>query len=598
MIPERQALKHRSFKPSKLKYYAFDLETRKDGSLIEGAIGDLEVQTFFQTIEELIGYMFQLTGKKVIFLAHWADGMEFPHIIQCIRNSSQLREQYDLDPLLSGDRMVQLKIVSRETKKVVIIRDTYALSGTSLAKWARVFGGTYQKSKTIDFDAKEYDPQTDRDYLARDVQLPVACMVNFSQMIYETFQSVPGITAASTAMKAFQASIPHNFIYFRINDLAEDFMRKGYFGGYCHPGHDNHIHRNVVSRDMTGAYGARMKLKFPTGNPTLTTTFREDKQGMWYVEAVCIDADLPIVPYRDQHGLLHWLGQPGDYCHTYCTTEEVLYFRMHGYQINVLEGYYFDRSEYVFRDFIEKCEELEQRGGVYKEIAKEIRNHLYGKFGTRKYVDRVVITDDPKDGYEQMYDVKGRPFDDLFTVREEVDAEYIQPHWAAYVTAYQRLALFDMIFEIGVENCLGADTDSVKMEEKIDEQHTWTSEEYYGSTHIEAEFDEYRSEGPKHYVGVRKRKHILKVKGIPAKYVTQSEIFRHLHRRKGKPLPRITYPSNTKALTMLKSNGTLPLVVERSRTLSTLHSETWEVDNNGLFHVKRNPDTLNRKDVA
>jgi hypothetical protein len=585
-----QALKHSAPKRREYTYYAFDIETKRNGQLIEGAIGNTEFQEFFDSMTRLIEKMEELTGKGVIFLAHWADGMEFPHIIKEIRESPKLRSLYNIEPTLSGDRMVRLVLTNTETKKVIIIHDTYALSGASLADWSSKFGGDYVKTKDIDFDKREYNPVTDREYLRRDIESTYASQVNMADKIWELFGSNVGITAASTAMKAFKVAIKDELVYFRLNPMTEDFCREGYYGGYVHPGYDNYIHHDVVSRDITGAYGARMKYAFPIGNPIQTRSFIEGKHGMYRCHVTAVNPPFPMVPYRDDRNMLRWLGVPGDDCETVITGIEVSYFRTHGYEVFVIEGVYWEKESYVFKEFMETCEEMEKKGGVYKAIAKLMRNSLYGRFGSRKYCDRVVITDEPKEGYVQMCDPKnGKPFDDVYMVQEIVDAEYIQPHWAAHITAYQRLALFDIMLRVGFGHVLGVDTDSVKMEQYVDRSIAWDEGTGYGSTHIEGEWSLYRSHGPKNYVTEKDAVYALKSKGIPKKKVTQQMMIDHLNRTSDTQPIIVHFESLTKGLTMLKHDGQASLISYPHRTLGELHSGTWLIDDEQKFIVRPNP---------
>jgi hypothetical protein len=320
--------------------------------------------------------------------------------------------------------------------------------------------------------------------------------------------------------------------------------------------------------------------------------------GIYECEVVAVSPSFPMVPYKVEKSL-HWLGVAGDSCTTTITAIEIDYFRTHGYTVEVIQGYYWEREEYVFSAFIGKCERLEQEGGSLKAIAKIMRNSLYGRFGTRKEMEHVIITDKPpNDGtHFPICDPKtGEDFEDMYAVTEEVNAEYIQPHWAAYITAYQRLAMFDTILTVGVTNCLGVDTDSIKYEKRHDKILVWNEGTCYGSTHIENSWKLYRSHGPKDYVTEQDGILAFKKKGIPKRFMTQAMLKTYLSMDEYTPTFDVPYISITKALTMLKADGTLAYMTPRTRRVGLLHSSSWQIVN-GLFVVQANPlNVLSQKE--
>lgn len=608
--------------PSQHINYAFDMEWKREtGEIIEASVGNLEEQCFVPSIPAMLAKMEELNSAKARFYCHWGDGAEFTHLVHAIINDPDLFKRYRVETVMQGeDRVIAMKLTytidigkrkPRLKQCTLFLADTFALIPTGLEKMSETFAPDYKKLKGEgpDFKKEDYDPTKHRKYLQRDVQAVVASIENFSALIYELFGCAIGLTAASTAMKAFKASITEGHVYYRVNKGTEKWLRQGYYGAYTHPGFDNKLHTDVVCYDITGAYGKQMKSNvFPVGNPIWTTTFRAQYQGIWKVEATPLKPTLPIVPYKDKDGV-KWLGDVAETITTYLTTEEIIFAEKHNYSFKIIEGYYFKRSEQVFKEFIEKCEMLEREGGVKKEIGKLMRNSCYGKFASRDTAKRLIVCDDAygtEKGYVPYMLSSGELVPGLYVSQEEVDAEYIMPHWGAYITAFQRLAIMKLAFIIGPEHNLGIDTDSIKMELDTFMQHTedfpliedfngLKAEPYqYGYGKVENFFQVFRSHGPKNYVYIKGGKPGLKLKGIPKSFVTDEQMLMHLYRAMDEIIPvrtrnqndpfRVNYTSITRTSAMLKSGCTQQFTIHRFRTLNTLHSTKWYLDEQACFH--------------
>jgi hypothetical protein len=569
-------------------YFAMDIEyTRADGTFIEGCIGDEHTQQFFDNWGDMLEAMFAQTSRNTWYIVHAGDIAEFSHLIKYVRTTEKYRNTLDIEPVYSGQNMIALSI-SRGKKKIQI-RDMFALFPMSLDKISQQFAPEYPKlCDSVDFSKRDYNPDTDREYLRRDVQATCASYKAICALIYKHFGVQPSLSAAGTAMRAWLYELPEDKKYFRLSPVVEDFCREAYYGAYVHPGKDNNIHFNVVSYDVTAAYGARMRYAYPIGNPVHSEYYRSDKLGIWTCTVTCVDAPLPIVPYRKNNGI-NWLGIPGDQCQTTVTNLEIEYFKAHGYTVEVHYGVYWMESDTIFKDFIDKVEQVESLNSTTKQCAKLMRNSLYGRFGAKKYIEKFVIAGEPG---EEMIPYcnpsTGELIEDLYVINEELDVPYIQPHWASFITAYQRLAMFELIQQCGLENFLGCDTDSVKTYKNIvEEKQLPISETEYGKGKIEASWSVYRSHGPKNYVGIRDDEDMKrnakdtkkiqgKSKGIPKKAVTENDLIKHLYRDEKTNL-LIKFASPTKALTMLKQDGRVRQIEERKRTLSSLHSEKWEL---------------------
>lgn len=564
--------------------FSIDMEyTRKDGIFLEAAIGHEDSVEFYASMPDLIEAMFALVKrfkrekKRVRFVCHAGNIAEFSHIIHFLRNDQHYRKALEIDLVCSGVHVVGMKL--KRKKDVVEIHDFFAHIPKSLKKITESLCTTYKKlSSSVDFYERDYIPVQDRDYLKHDVLSLYEAYTKLNQIAIEAFGVSLSMTAGGTSIRAFQQNIQPGHVYYQLSREAEDFCRNAYFGGYCHPGRDNDIHEHIVSLDANAAYGYQMlKHEFPDGKPVWTDEYIYGKRGIYHVRATSKeDRIVPYVPVRIQHEL-RYLGRKVETCETYLTAEEIQFCRERGYEIEIIEGLYWQRSFPIFRAFMEKVYEIEKRGGMLKECAKLMRNSLYGKFGMRREAKHFIVTDEPPENSYCYIDVDtGKIVEDVYMIDEEIDEPYIHPEWAAYITAYQRLYLFEWIERIGVDCFYGSDTDSIKTtKERAFELGLSFNAKEWGDFKIEAEFLVFRSHAPKNYSYItEEHEKKMKAKGIPQKSLQQEMIDDFLYRKKKQA---IYFESVTSALTMLKSDGKKSFTQRRHRTLTNASSQAWEL---------------------
>lgn len=220
--------------------------------------------------------------------------------------------------------------------------------------------------------------------------------------------------------------------------------------------------------DVNGAYAFQMKKHmYPVGSPVATHSYNPNTIGFYQVEAtvppdVYDTLGFNPVPCRTDYGLC-W---PSGTFETFITTPEIEYARKKGCTIDVICGYEFYRLEPLFEGFVDKCQEMELADdGAKKPSIKQIRNSGYGKFGSKQVHKTVVYSKEPVIGmYPMINEITGKVIEGVYTGDEEQTAEYMMPHWAALITAYERLYIMQFMEEAykrGAHNVY-CDTDSIK----------------------------------------------------------------------------------------------------------------------------------------
>jgi hypothetical protein len=501
----------------------FDLETDGLGGRFIIACAETEVgqYKFFYSPITLLNYILECKGY--IFYAHNAAKFDFLYLATEIK---ALTELYYVTVIRQGEKIIGFTLTLKEdtvldnngkpkrNKDTIQLRDSLPLLDGSLEAASKAFAPDYVKLKgDIDFDGGEvFDPLNARHmrYLERDCDSLLVTMRTVYKLCHEMFGIYPSWTAGGTSMRAWKVTIPKGHTYKELKELdKEEFVRNAYYGGYVYPGKDIEPHNNVTSVDFNAAYAASMLEGVPTGNGHWTCEFREEYPGFYRVFMhVPHDIPFPMIGMHTQNGLL-W--PTGDF-DTYTTRDELLFAREHGCTFEVEKGLYFEKIEFPFNEFIASCQEIEQTknpetGKVdpgRKKLAKIMRNTLYGKFGMKRFIEGVVMTDDMPPNGSAMYDDKGNPVDGMYTVMEENDADYLLPHWAATITMRQRLRLFRGMVAVGsVHYC---DTDSIKgdasdVDRAIESGALSVHQTLYGCVKNEGTFSWFQVLAPKTYHG-------------------------------------------------------------------------------------------------
>lgn len=557
----------------------------------------------FKNIRSMLEFMAYHCKYEYFF--HNGSGYDFSYFIPDL---FRLMEKHGAKADLVRQGMnrvigIQVKFAWNGKKYAITIRDSLPLLNMSLEKAAKAFAPETQKLVgTIDWDKGEtYDKHNPAHiaYLHRDCDSLLAVLTRFSILLEQTFHCSAGWTAGSTAIKAWKSCIPDGHVYWRNTSRIEAEIRQAYYGGYVYPGSDRHLHRNVTSVDINAAYAAAMRKGVPVGTPYETDVFEWEFHGIYHVIAhVPDDIPYPCIPSRDEHGSLLWAT--GDF-YTTITIEEVMFGMERGCTFECLYGYVWRDLEYPFNEFLEKCEEMElAQGGMMKDLAKLLRNALYGKFGSKLHNTAITLSHDvPVDeGWRPVINEEtGEMVVGLIEKEELNDADYVQPAWAVYITMWQRLTLFRLMEAVGVACVRYCDTDSVKADaDAIDRMVRSGYAQVrtgYGHIKIDEEYLWFQCLGTKNYRGLKTSGDFVdKTKGIPHKALGPLVHFLAAHERE----VVVQFDSVNNILARIK-NPDLPVSMRRHRTIGKADkSKSWQVKaDKSVRPVHRTLDAATRK---
>lgn len=575
---------------------AFDMETRGLGGsfIICAFMAEDGTKALCYTLQET--FEFIINHPEYRYLAHNASGYEFAYLYPIMAEYFNDNPDIDIIPTIQGESRIVQFIIKKNGKKWLDMRDSLCLFNASLASVASSFCPDIPKGEPPWNEAHDnFDPSQDiwMKYLWRDCEIVLVAYRKHANNIWELFGANLGVTAGSTAMKTFTNTIDEGHVYYRMHKDHEAFFREGYYGAAVFPGHYIGDWGKVMGVDVNAAYGYQMRAhNYPIGHPTRTLHYREGMIGMYKVIAtvphsVYETIGFNPIPCRTPTGLVWKSGT----FETTITNIEIEYGMKVGCTFVIVIGWVFTKSEQVFKNFVDKCEQLETaEGGIYKPSTKLLRNCLYGKFGTKEEHNTVLFSHSiPSNGdwIPLINEDTGELIPNVYIGKERTEAPYIMPIWAALITAHERIYLFGFIEEAyrrGARNVY-CDTDSIKGDfealSSMVEDGTFKIGKGYGQFKVEDICDKFIVVGPKTYYGKNKKgEEVFKAKGVPNRLLRE-QVYDDALKGKRK---QMQFESVQSVLRLIKKNGG-PLPQIRKRTLTDIQNSTaWEVDANGKIY--------------
>jgi hypothetical protein len=136
----------------------------------------------------------------------------------------------------------------------------------------------------------------------------------------------------------------------------------------------------IFDADVVSLYPTAMsKYPYPIGKEKSTNIYKIDKLGIYKITYIAPKNILnPILP-RKENGKLIWDLNDGSGWYSSVDIENA---KIKGYEINIITGYFWEQSGYIFKDYIEEFYQMKQnaiKGTPAYNTAKLYLNGLYGK---------------------------------------------------------------------------------------------------------------------------------------------------------------------------------------------------------------------------
>jgi hypothetical protein len=331
-----------------------------------------------------------------------------------------------------------------------------------------------------------------------------------------------GITLAGTAMNLFRARYLDNE-YLTPFPVRNEFARRAYYGGRVED-----IVRGtsdgIAIYDVHSLYPSVMRdYPFPDPNylkgpfETDDVRFIFDYEGVSHVLVEVPYTFIPPLPLRLQGKLFFPYGAfEGYYTHA-----ELRFAVSRGVRIKrVYETLYSERVCYPFVSYVNDLYALRQQykkaGDPREFMVKIMLNSLYGKFG--QSMDTSMRRLQPIEALFEAQDTTGWDFTVIGGVPYALkpvpfmkQPPYVNVLWAAYVTSYGRIRLYEYM-ESADFHLVYCDTDSLFTPLQLQ-----TSPEL-GKLGLDAPHGECVIIGPKLYVHSSIKGERVKAKGVPRRY--------------------------------------------------------------------------------
>jgi hypothetical protein len=424
-------------------------------------------------VKEFLRRHLTYSWRNTRFYAHFGQLFDFPLIL----DELDAMPQFNLYPLCSGSRVIQLKVKDAFNHQWVF-NDSGALLSFSLDSLTKAFNVEHRKQEIVakgeDYDLRLHDlyiddPRQVIEYLRHDCLGLWEVLLKFEDLIGK---ANVGLTTASTAMKTFRHDFLPREMVMAPRDVNDE-MRQAYFGGRTEifrlyapppPGDDFYGYYDVNS-----LYPFVMdQFRFPVSGPQ---THRSPDRSILLEPGISrarVTAPnglyVPVLPCKVRVGpawkLMFPVGRfEGSWDH--CLLREALEL---GYKVEPLKSFTFE-EDFVFQGYVRHFYEMKrhsEKGTPPYLIAKLLMNSLYGKFGQHEDTETAIKDPDPDpEEYELL-----RWLDEdrgWVLVKSHGKGKFYLPQVAVHVTARAQLVLFDALRRI-VERggrIFYCDTDSV-----------------------------------------------------------------------------------------------------------------------------------------
>lgn len=551
----------------------------------DGKIVESNIFTGKDHIDKMMDVIFSV-GPNTIWYSHFGQ-YDWRYLFNWLIEN---REDLNLSFGLRTETQVyniEMKPYGDEENKI-ILRDSFAMWPGKLEDLTAKFAPDHAKlTGIIDFEKENFDIHNQKhlEYALRDSESLALAMFNLNKAIIKLYKVPMGHTTAGTALKAWRRMLTKPIF---VNRATMKFMRKAYYGGLVFLT-DTHEHKNCKSFDINSSYPNVMrKFSYPVGNPIKTKNWIDTRlPAIYHCKITAPDfIRIPIIPFRDKKGITKWMRGNIE---TYCTNYEIQFALDHGYtNFEIIEGYFWRDTIEPFKEFVDMSEKIraENKGTPTESLVKLIQNSLYGKFGTRQ--ERRVIFFPEK--MEEIIESNAQPLDenDILWVKTEEDPDILcHPAWASFITAHARLELLKNIYDnLGVENCLYGDTDSITVKENTDFSKLSIGN-IYGQFKMDKEWKEFKALAPKVYAG--KIKNIKgdywtgACKGIPVNKKQEDAFFQELYEKE----MLVKEYETLQSFWLGMKAGFVPAAMVERKSTNIENSGSWELHTDGTIWPKK-----------
>lgn len=518
----------------------FDIETiytgKDEGKFLLGGVYNGVNYHCFKDRLSMKNFMVQSCFKSFIWFAH---NLEYD--LNRIFLDDEKIERFYLGGRLIFARYPLIKFIIKNnirSSAYIYFWDSYNLSLCSLSDIGIMLGN----KKHTDYYSNTI---TEKLIIAneQDCKITYQFLISFQKTINNLGGNLKP-TLASISIDLYRRHyMPKEAEFWMIKPKILEIFRTAYFGGRCeayfvYP----KIFPKIYNYDINSAYPYAMLNDIP-----LLDTFKSgvniDKEGITYCK-IKINKNIfyPPLPYRGKSKLLFPCGNWQGF---YFNNEVRGYIGIKGVDIKLCSGFHYQKAMPIFKKFILDLydKRLNAETEIEKTIYKGLMNRLYGRFALKNLLEKWVNNKQE------------------FFSTVPVSSNVI---WSAYITAYARKNLYDLITS---SNAVYSDTDSSFSVSLLD------TNKKLGHIGLKGAVKDFYAISPKNYFYNINGKDEHCIKGIPrnAKLINNEYIY-HIPIKyksaKVRKLPLWSWITVRKSLTnnydkrkVLSNGDTIPLIV-------------------------------------
>lgn len=229
-------------------------------------------------------------------------------------------------------------------------------------------------------------------YCMNDVILIQKFLTNIINIIHNFSKKIlkNSFSAASLSHKIFYEIYNNNKIDKNIEKKDEYYIRNSYFGGRTEVFGNPNNNEHVKYFDFSGMYGQCMLETFHNGKGKYYSNESIYKVGFHTIEYESNIDFIPVLPSHSYTGKLFFCN--GKNIGTFWFEELILFEKMGGKIIKVINSYIYEQYDKVFDEFVKEFSKIRKLGGYYNVFGKLVINSLYGSMALNIENLKIYIT--------------------------------------------------------------------------------------------------------------------------------------------------------------------------------------------------------------
>jgi len=261
------------------------------------------------------------------------------------------------------------------------------------------------------------------------------------------------LSLPSMSFKYFNIKYKPQGLYLETDSDLEHKLRLSYKGGRCESWIRGRPQQTIYAYDKVSLYPSVMyKYPFPRGINGLK--LKKDVNLKYNGFANCVinqDAEIPFLCIKMlcKDGFIKLVFPNGTF-EGWFTYPELKYFERKklGKILEVKEAWESQGSRFYFKDYVDEFFQLKKTDIDHSSFWKLCMNSLYGKFAQDANSPELQLT--PDNEIIKVEDTKTR--------KKNLQRNVLV---ASYITAYARIDMYDDYLDVGAENLVYTDTDSI-----------------------------------------------------------------------------------------------------------------------------------------